>query len=84
MDNKTIVCNLYENLKLYKINSKMKIKIISDTFDIDRSTIFRWINDIKSSHDNHKDNISSLSKYINSNITLSVETLIIKNFYKTQ
>lgn len=82
MDNKTIVCNLYENLKLHKINSKMKIKIISDTFDIDRSTIFRWINDIKSSHDNHKDNLSSLSKYINSNITLSVETLIIKNFNK--
>jgi len=41
----------------------MKIKIISDILDIDRSTIFRWINDIKSSHDNHKDNLSSLSKY---------------------
>ena len=61
---------------------KKKIQIISNTFDIDRSTIFRWIKKTKFNQDVYNNNISSLNKYLNKNITLSVETLIIKNINK--
>jgi len=80
--NKIIVKNLYKNLTLHKIKKKKKIQIITDTFDIDRSTIFRWINKKKSYEDNNNNNTSLLNKYLNKNITLSVETLIIKNINK--
>ena len=82
MDDKIIVTNLYNNLTLHKINTKRKIQIITDTFDIDRSTIFRWIKKKKSDEDINNNNISLLNKYLNKNITLSVETLIIKNINK--
>jgi len=81
MENKILINNLYKNLKLYNIDSKTKIKIISDTFHIDRSTIFRWINDVKSIDDDNY-YIDTLKKYYNSNITYSVESLIINNINK--
>jgi hypothetical protein len=82
MDDKIIVTNLYKNLTLHKINTKRKILIQIDTFDIDRSTIFRWIKKKKSDEDINNNNISLLNKYLNKNITLFVKTLIIKNIYK--
>ena len=81
MENKILINNLYKNLKLYNIDSKTKIKIISETFHIDRSTIFRWINDVKSIDDDNY-YIDTLKKYYNSNITYSVESLIINNINK--
>ena len=82
MNDEIITTNLYNNLTLHQIDSKKKIQIISNTFDIDRSTIFRWIKKTKFNQDVYNNNISSLNKYLNKNITLSVETLIIKNINK--
>ena len=82
MNDEIIVANLYNNLTSHQIDSKQKIQIISNTFDIDRSTIFRWINKTNVNQYVLNNNISSLKKYLNKNITLSVETLIIKNIDK--
>ena len=80
MENKLIITNLYNNLSIYKIDSKTRINIISNTYDIDRSTIFRWINDSKELIDKNNNNIVMLNNY--KNITFAVKTLIINNVSK--
>ena len=80
MENKLTIANLYNNLSLYNIDSKTRIDIISNTYDIDRSTIFRWKNDSEKIITNNNNNIIMLNNY--KNITFSIETLIIDNVSK--
>ena len=82
MENKLIITNLYNNLSIYKIDSKTRINIISNTYDIDRSTIFRWINDSKEINDKNNNDIIMLNNYKNKNINVAIETLIINNVSK--
>ena len=82
MENKLTITNLYNNLSLYNIDSKTRIDIISNTYDIDRSTIFRWKNDSEKIITNNNNNIIMLNNYKNKNITFSIETLIIDNVSK--
>jgi hypothetical protein len=82
MENKITITNLYNNLSFYKIDSKTRINIISNTYDIDRSTIFKWMNDSKELIDNKNNNIIMLNNYKNKNITFAIETLIINNVSK--
>ena len=82
MENKLTITNLYNNLSLYNIDSKTRIDIISNTYDIDRSTIFRWKNDSGKIITNNNNNIIMLNNYKNKNITFSIETLIIDNVSK--
>ena len=82
MDNKLTITNLYNNLSLYNIDSKTKIDIISNTYDITRSTIYRWMEDNNKIIDDKNKNIIMLNNYKNKNITFAIETLIIINISK--
>ena len=82
MDNKLTITNLYNNLSFYNIDSKTKIDIISNTYDITRSTIYRWMEDNNKIIDNNNNNIIMLNNYKNKNITFAIETLIINNISK--
>ena len=82
MDNKLTITNLYNNLSFYNIDSKTKIDIISNTYDITRSTIYRWMEDNNKIIDDNNNNIIMLNNYKNKNITFAIETLIINNISK--
>jgi transposase len=82
MNNKLQITQLYNSLTFHNVESKTKIKIISNTYDISRSTIFKCLKNNKNDNDNYNNNFIKLHKYKNKNITYAVENLIINNIDK--